>query len=339
MAAEDRFKQAVVLALSRRAANRCSNPACHAITSGPSDDPQKAVNVGEAAHIYGANSGSARYDPNMGAAERSSITNAIWLCANCHKIVDDDPAKYPAGLLFEWQREHERLVSENVGKAGAEMRHRYERRHLEEFGKLSYLAERILLEKDDLWEYRLTSEALRFEMQPVLRRWRALSQKLYMKPVTRVSVREFGHWLSDRMNEAQSICQAFSQIMNHEFHRAWGEPGVPGDEAEIISTCRLFAEMCSSALAWEEEVRFVSAPDVYDEVVELLKGVVGAMIDEAEKLPRFMAETFGGETQPGNYSLQLVLTLPDGWAERIEAATKEATDHVIEGIQTGDITY
>lgn len=339
MAAEDRFKQSTVLALSRRAANRCSNPACQAITSGPSDCPDKAVNVGEAAHIYGANPGSARYDSDMATGERSSITNAIWLCANCHKIVDDDPGKYPAGLLFEWQREHERIVSEQVGKAGAEMRHRYEIRHLEEFGRLSYRAERILLEKDDLWEFRLTSEILRFEMQPVLQRWRALSRQLYMKPMTCVSLREFGHWLSNRMNEARNICEAFSQITNFEFNRAWGEIGVPGDETEIVATCRLFAEMCSSALAWEEEVRFVSAPDVYDEVVELLKGVVGSMIDEAAKLPRFMAETFGGDTQSGSYAIQLTLALPDGWAARTEAAMEKATNLVIEGIRAGDINY
>ena len=158
MANEDRFKQAVIVTLAKRAANRCSNPDCGAITSGPTDEPDGAVNVGEAAHIYGANPGSARYDSDMGSADRSAITNAVWLCGNCHKLVDDDPGKYPAGLLFEWQREHERRISEQVGKASAEIRQRYEKRHLEEFGRLSYLAERLILEKDAYWEYLLTAE-------------------------------------------------------------------------------------------------------------------------------------------------------------------------------------
>lgn len=147
MASEDRFKQPVVAILARRSANRCANPDCGAVTSGPTDDPNSAINVGEAAHIYGANPGSARYDPEMTSAERSAITNAIWLCSNCHKLVDDDPLRYPAGLMFEWQRAHESRIAEQVGKAAAEIRHRYERRHLEEFGRLSYLAERIILEK------------------------------------------------------------------------------------------------------------------------------------------------------------------------------------------------
>jgi len=120
MANDDRFKQAVVTTLAKRAANRCSNPNCNAITSGPADEPGSSVNVGEAAHIYGANPGSARFSENMTSPERSAISNAIWLCATCHKLVDDDPSKYPAGLLFEWQRDHERTISSQVGKAGAE---------------------------------------------------------------------------------------------------------------------------------------------------------------------------------------------------------------------------
>lgn len=87
MASEDRFKQAVIVTLAKRAANRCSNPDCGAITSGPSDDRAGSVNVGEAAHIYGAHPGSARYEELMDSVDRSDITNAIWLCGNCHKLV------------------------------------------------------------------------------------------------------------------------------------------------------------------------------------------------------------------------------------------------------------
>ena len=214
---EDRFKQAVSGTLAKRAANRCSNPDCGAITSVPSEDRAGSVNVGEAAHIYGAHIGSARFRETMNSAERSDITNAIWLCGNCHKLVDNDAAKYPAGLLFECQREHERRVSEQVGKAGAELRQRYERRHLQEFGKLSYVAERIITEKGDHWEYKSTGEVLRFEMAPILRRWNALRRVLYMKANNTVPKRETLDWLSARFHESQQISHALSELLNVEF--------------------------------------------------------------------------------------------------------------------------
>jgi hypothetical protein len=235
MGAEDRFKQAVVTTLAKRAANRCSNPDCGAVTSGPTDNPETAVNVGEAAHIYGANPGSARYDVNMAPADRSTITNAIWLCGICHKLIDDDPERFPAGLLFEWQRSHENVVRLLLGKPGAEIRRRYEERRMQEFGQLSYPAERIILEKPDFWEYRLTTEVLRFEMAPVLRRWRALQTGLYVRPSTRVGKMDTIPWVLDRIAEIRRITAAFDALMNVEFDRAWGERGVPGDDLEIVT--------------------------------------------------------------------------------------------------------
>ncbi|HDR9148184.1 TPA: HNH endonuclease [Burkholderia vietnamiensis] len=324
MSIEDRFKQPVIAILVKRAANRCSNPDCGAITSGPTADPNDAVNVGEAAHIYGANPGSARYEPNMTSTERSAITNAIWLCGNCHKMVDDDPNRYPAGLLFEWQRAHERRIAEQVGKAGAEARQQYEKRHLEEFGRLSYLAERIILEKGEYWEFRLTVEMLRYEMAPIFQRWSALQRGLYVMPVTRIAPSEFVPWLSDRMHEIMQIVTAFSALANSEFAHAWGDLGVAGSDTEIVTVCRLFAEVCASTLAWEEQVRFSRVDEPFTEVHGLLSGVARDLFEKARRIPEFIENILRQNSKNETYHLQLVLTLPDGFEENIFAAMERA---------------
>lgn len=336
MASEDRFKQAVVTALAKRAANRCSNPDCRTVTSGPTEAPMGSVSIGEAAHIYGANPGSARYDATMTPAGRSAITNAIWLCGNCHKAVDDDELRFPAGLLFEWQRGHAQWVAEQVGKAGAELRRRYEERHLGEFGKLSYLAERLILEKGDLWEYRLTSEVLRFEMAPVLRRWDALRRGLYVRPMTRINRDECIGFIQSKFPEALTISRAFCELANVEFARSWGEPGVPGDERAIVDTCRLFAEMCQSALSWEESIRFVSVSAYFEEIVYTLRGSAGLMIDEAAKVPAFFASIFEKEVFKGKHVLEIESMLPDGWTEKFSAALDRATTAYIADLRGFD---
>lgn len=324
MANEDRFKQTVVATLARRAANRCSNPDCGATTSGPAESPDDAVNVGEAAHIYGANRGSARYDLDMASADRSAITNAIWLCSNCHKLVDDDPDRYPAGLLFEWQREHEKLISQQVGKVAAEVRQRYEKRHLEEFGRLSYLAERLILEKGEYWEYLLTAEVSRYEISPVVRRWNALKRGLYVKPFVRIEKDQSFAWLSDKSSEINSIVRAFSELTNVEFKRSWGAPGVAGNDVDIVTTCRLFGEVCASALAWEESVRFSHVDECFTEVRDLYVGVAGAFLNQAEKIPQFLTDTIASKPTSGNHELILTITLPDGWVDAVYAAMKRA---------------
>lgn len=320
MAIEDRFKQAVIAILARRSANQCANPDCGAITCGPSDDPYDSVNLGEAAHIYGASPGSARYDPSMTSLDRSSIINAIWLCGNCHKLIDDDPAKYPSGLLFEWQRAHEQVIAEKVGKTSALIRKKFENRHLEEFGRLSYLSERLILEKGDYWEYHLTAEVLRFEMEPVLHRWNALKRELYTLPCTRVTKEDFFPWLGIKMKEIKTITRSFCELINTEFAIAWGAPGIPGKDTAIVATARLYSEVCQSALRWEESIRFTFLDDVFEELQDLLIGTAGRIIDEAAKLPSFFAETLESNPVEGTFKLNLVLNLPEGWVDKVDAA-------------------
>ena len=72
-----KFGAKTVQTLARRAANICSNPDCRRTTTGPAEEPTKAINIGEAAHIFGANPGSKRFRLEMSGRARSEITNAI----------------------------------------------------------------------------------------------------------------------------------------------------------------------------------------------------------------------------------------------------------------------
>jgi hypothetical protein len=323
MANDSRFKQATIDVLAKRAAYLCSNPDCGAITSGPTLDIKGTTNVGEAAHIYGANPGSARFESAMSPAERSSISNGIWLCTICHKLVDDDPLKFPAGLLFEWQRTHEGQIAQQVGRTSALARERYERRHLEGLGRLSYVAERIVLQKDDFWEYRLTAEVLRCELAPVLHRWSALRRGMYVRPYVLIKRSELLSWVLARTHEASALGGAVGAIVNEEFSRAWGARGVAGNDTTIIQTCRLLAEVCNSALIWEESVRFAYSVEESAGIFELLCGACGRIIDESSNLPAFLSEIFGTEKPSGSHRFVLTLDLPEGWVEKLADATRK----------------
>lgn len=40
----------------------------------------------------------------MSAAQRRSITNGIWLCQVCAKLIDNDSTRYTADVLKDWKR-------------------------------------------------------------------------------------------------------------------------------------------------------------------------------------------------------------------------------------------
>ena len=103
----DDFSQATINLLTRRVASRCSNQACRCITTGPHTDPNKAMNVGVAAHITAASVGGPRYDASITPAERRDAANGIWLCQRCAKLVDNDEVRYPKDMLLQWRSEAE----------------------------------------------------------------------------------------------------------------------------------------------------------------------------------------------------------------------------------------
>jgi hypothetical protein len=102
--------------LGRRAGLRCSNPKCRVTTSGPQNDPERAISVGVAAHISAASPGGPRYDESISSKGRRSLANAIWLCQNCAKLVDDDPSQYSATRLHQWKRDAEKAALKALAK-------------------------------------------------------------------------------------------------------------------------------------------------------------------------------------------------------------------------------
>jgi len=101
------FTQKTIDILAKRTGQICSNPNCNKSTSSGHTDKDKAVIIGEGAHIYGEAPGSKRYDSTMTDEERKDISNGIWLCSVCHKKVDSDEMKYTAKVLLNWKKDAE----------------------------------------------------------------------------------------------------------------------------------------------------------------------------------------------------------------------------------------
>lgn len=99
----DNFSQKTKDILAKRVGFRCSNPYCRKLTCGANENPEKATSIGVAAHIAAAAKGGPRYDECMTPDERKSLSNGIWLCQSCSKLIDVDEIHYTAEVLREWK--------------------------------------------------------------------------------------------------------------------------------------------------------------------------------------------------------------------------------------------
>ena len=150
----DDFALPVKEVLAKRVALRCSNPNCRRVTSGPQQDPTKAINIGVAAHITAASRGGARYDESIDSEQRQSVENGIWLCQTCAKLVDNDPLRYDCSVLHCWKREAEDKAIHEL-----EQRNVSQDNTVYVFRKLERLMPDLLTEmRKDLTEYPLRRE-------------------------------------------------------------------------------------------------------------------------------------------------------------------------------------
>jgi hypothetical protein len=276
-----------------------------------------ATNVGEAAHISGSKFGSARYVPDMTDPQRSDVTNGIWLCCTCHKKVDDDPTGYPAELLIEWKRDHEAHIRSTIGRSFI-LRKKAQDRILAEFPKADYLAEQIILDKPDLWEYKLLAQLLRTFLHPVQERIAQLNDGFYALPVTTLSTLESFAWLRKVQADVINQTTALTGLVNAGISRAVGPPGSPGSTQDIYSICILIRDACERCLGIEELVRFSAVSEEFQPIQEELTGIPTLLVREISKIePWTTAVLESGESaQP--VALKLSFELPEGWGDRME---------------------
>lgn len=323
MTADGRFLAETVQTLSKRSALLCSNPDCGALTSGPSEEANNSINIGEAAHIYGRTTASARYNADLSGAEVSDITNGIWLCRNCHKLIDNDPRRFPAELLFDWRRQHEKAVLERLGRPGDKLRERLQAEHLRLFEGTSRLAQQIVLDRPPLWEYKLIAELLRTGLGSVHQRVQQLRQGLYVRKATIIPSDQLSTWLTARLNDLTRNIESVKTLME-ELNKSCGPLGQSGSDVYILTTCNFIVRAAENLLEWEEDVRFLHADEDFGEVISSLRGVGEHQLDQLLVIPNELFKILGMENPEGMHKINLVFAMPDSFEEKFFPAVERA---------------
>lgn len=316
--------------LAKRAAYLCSNPDCRVSTVGPNADPDKATSIGEAAHIFGARLEAKRYVAEMTDATRAKITNGIWLCRNCHKLIDTDQDTYPSDLLFIWREEHEKYVLSELGNASDRIRYKHQNDSIAEFGQYPPIIRRIVLDKPDGWEWQLTAELMRFLNQPLFRKIKNLRSGLYIKHHEHISDDQILDWISIRLNEMSKIAGPITKLLEH-LSVSFGSPGEEGNISEIHHVCCLIKDYLEEVVKFEEKLYFVSVSERAEKAIGLLRDCIGSQVEKLETIPDSLDEVValidsdhvGTKDNPLVITKTIVFDLPDGWSKKLEKELKK----------------
>lgn len=108
MSIRDEFRASTKALLAKRVGYLCSHPDCYRPTIGPALGDDRAVNLGEAAHITAAAAEGPRYDPSLTSEQRRDYSNGIWMCAYHAKQVDSDEKHFTVPMLWQWKEDAEK---------------------------------------------------------------------------------------------------------------------------------------------------------------------------------------------------------------------------------------
>ncbi|GJL62866.1 MAG: hypothetical protein NPIRA04_15200 [Nitrospirales bacterium] len=332
------FNQKTIDTVAKRAAFQCSNPDCRALTVGPNSDPQKSTIIGEAAHIFGARPGSKRYSAQMTDITRAEITNAIWLCRNCHKLVDTDEIKHSKEILFAWREQHENYVQSELGGTADRIQLEQQSSELSLFEGYPPIIRRIVIDRPDGWEWRLTAELMRYLNQPLFQKIEDLRGGLYYKPQENISSEEVITWVSKRLTEASKLVGPIA-LLFERFNESWGSPGEPGNVKDIYHYSHLLQRHLEQIVLHEEHIHFADVPQEFEKVVNLLKDLLGSQAEKLKSIPDRLDEIVsligtdhGGTTEnPHRVETIIEFELPKGWQTNFDREFRRAERRLSKG--------
>ena len=319
------FKKSTIDILAKRAGFKCSNPDCRVSTIGPNKDKNKSTLIGEAAHIYGAREGSKRYVINMNNLARAEITNAIWLCRNCHKKIDSDDKRYSANLLFSWRNMHEEYIGNELGNISDKIVYKESNAKIEAFHNYPQIIKRIIIDEPVGWEWRLASELLSHLNKSKFRKLQNLNDKLYTRPLTRIEKNNFLDWVRFKNAEIGNLIPPFEGLLQH-LTLSFGELGTKGDIDEIHHICMLISDYIEQIIIFEESLHFVHVPKEYIRIIDLFKNCMGSQALKLKEIPTWLndavEEAITRKSQniiePKTIKKVIQLDMPLNWSLRIQ---------------------
>jgi hypothetical protein len=289
--------------------------------------------IGEAAHIHGARPQSKRYSSKMSDAARAEITNGIWLCRNCHKLIDTDHVRFSSDLLFAWREEHENYVLSELGNTSDRIRLDQQNVSLIDFNGYPPLIRRIILDKPGGWEWRLAAELMRYFNTPHFKAIKDLRDGFYIKPRIHIDEENILNWISKKLNEASNMVPPVEKLLDR-LTLSFGKPGEEGDEYEIHHVCGLIRDYISEIIKHEETLYFASVPEKAENALELLKNCIGSQVEKLEMIPKHLDEVVslidveheGTKDNPKVINKTIIFELPKNWERDMDREISKFRD-------------
>jgi hypothetical protein len=244
----------------------------------------------------------------MTPEERSSIANGIWLCNGCAKLVDDDESRFSVEVLYEWKRQHEESIGEQLGAPPGETeRRRILARAFENDGPAAI---QIVLDRPDNWPALLAIELLREMIWPIRQELLDLRRGVAPFLSRTVELKDVPAWIRERMNDLKRCVTAIVKLVCEDLQEALRRTA-HSDPLHIRTVCERVRRVCHALLEWEREVDRRLLPYELDDLRPKMHGWTDNMFAQLERMPEEMFKPFREQGAPTEtVTVRIVFAVP-----------------------------
>lgn len=188
---------------------------------------------------------------------------------------------------------------------------------LKEFATESPRARKIAIERPDNWEYLITIELLKSKLSEVRRNYNDVERGLAFKRSRTMRASEFSGFVNAKMRDLELLLPAFTVTLEEEIPASWGVPGEAGDAMEIKRAVDRLITACNELVEWESDLVSVHAPEVFENVALLMRGLTSELLSEIERFVQELSKPFEQPNPAGEYNIKLKFDFPEDKTNQI----------------------
>jgi len=178
--------------------------------------------------------------------------------------------------------------------------------------RLSARALRLLVDRPEMWEYRLFACHLTDEIARAKRERLDLNYGVALGRRTRYDSAALTKWSVEKMEDLAQLIQATHKIVEVIFPDAIGPPGTPADTEKVVYCAERLSEVHLELIRWSNDFGKVAPEPEQATLVRLLAEFTSRMIEEIELFARGLLPAIEKAMKDKvPFRAALVLTAPD----------------------------
>lgn len=197
------------------------------------------------------------------------------------------------------------------------------------YHSLSPSALRLTLEKPESWEYRLFMQCWSDAVAQRVSLFREYRDKLRLdlsEPVPSSIAKE---WMSTRLHELNGLVDSANTLLNDSAKKAFGAPGEPGNEEEIIWVSQIFGQLLETTLKWSKRIRCAHVEEPFDKLMPELALFADQLITQLNSFPvdclKKIEEVLAYTSREEKIELKLTMTIELSNIDAFNKALSEIT--------------